>query len=187
MKKKEIDMQWETIFEGKFDSLLASLKDESERAKVIISAAFLDESLDETLKQSLVSNSSSTDRLFDQANSPLSVFSNKIDFCYRLGIISNDLARSLHLIRRIRNEFAHNIAGCSFADRRVSSRVDELYKLHKLFSKYEGLGEIFGHGTEAKFLISVILILGCLEQVKGITHHIPAMKSEWPYRIDLTT
>ncbi len=32
------------------------------------------------------------------------------------------------MVRKIRNEFAHNIKGCNFEESRIKSRVDELAK-----------------------------------------------------------
>jgi hypothetical protein len=112
---------WADIFDGEF-------KKESDRASVILAASIFDNVLTELLKNHFVSNAASSDDLFDGANAPLSTFSAKITISHRLGLISSTFARDLHLIRRIRNEFAHNVQGCSFEDTRVKSRTVELYK-----------------------------------------------------------
>lgn len=96
---------------------------ESERAKVILSAAMLDEALEALLRAFLVPSADSNDQVFDGPNAALGTFSSRVDFCYRLGLISKKLTRDLHLIRKIRNEFAHNVTGCSFAVSAVSNRV----------------------------------------------------------------
>lgn len=44
--------------------------------------------------------------------SPLSIFSAKIHLCYRMGLIDSAIARTLHLIIKIRNNFAHEVTGC---------------------------------------------------------------------------
>ncbi|MBX9848016.1 MAG: hypothetical protein K2X64_01880 [Rhodocyclaceae bacterium] len=110
------------------DVFLSEFAKESDRAAVIVAASIFDNSLRDLLKQYLVPNASGTDELFDGTNAPLATFSAKIAFAHRLGLISGSFARNLHLIRRIRNEFAHNIHGGSFEDTAVKSRVMELYK-----------------------------------------------------------
>ena len=120
-KMFEHAMHWDDVFEREFDK-------ESDRAAVILTASIFDNSLTELLKTHLTPNASSTDDIFDGANSPLSTFSAKISISHRLGLISSRFSRDLHLLRKIRNEFAHNVHGCAFEDSRVRSRVLELYK-----------------------------------------------------------
>jgi DNA-binding MltR family transcriptional regulator len=110
---------------------------ESERAKVILSAAMLDEALVAVLRAHLVPCPASNDQLFDGANALLSTFSARIDFCYRLGLISGKFARDLHLIRKIRNQFAHNVSGCNFSDSAITNRVTELRQSFATHFEYE--------------------------------------------------
>ena len=110
---------------------------ESERAKVILSAAMLDEALAAVLRAHLVPCPASSDQIFDGANALLSTFSARIDFCHRLGLISGKFARDLHLIRKIRNQFAHNVSGCNFSDSAITNRVAELRKSFVTHFEYE--------------------------------------------------
>ncbi len=112
---------WDNVFNKEFNK-------ESDRAAVILAASIFDNVLTELLKNHLVSNATTKDDLFDSANAPLSTFSAKITMAHRLGLHSSTFTRDLHLIRKIRNEFAHNIHGCTFEDSRVKSRTLELYK-----------------------------------------------------------
>lgn len=108
------------------DFLDEELKSESDRACVILAAALLDSALETLLKSHLLPSSSASDPFFDHANAPLSTFSARIEMAYRLGLIDPYFAKALNLIRRIRNDFAHNISGCDFDDTRVMSRMTEL-------------------------------------------------------------
>ena len=112
---------WEDVLQKEFAR-------ESDRAAVILVASIFDNSLTELLRNYLVANPTSDDEIFDGANAPLSTFNAKINMSFRLGLVSSNLSRDLHLIRRIRNEFAHDIHHCSFEDSRIRSRVMELYK-----------------------------------------------------------
>ena len=168
-------------FESKFNKMAGDLDGESDRAVVIIIAAHLDAQLEELLRLALVPSSTSSDNIFDGVNAPLHNFSNKIDFCYRLGLISGFLAKSLHLIRKIRNEFAHNISGCSFKDNSVRSRVEELYKLHRYDKKEVTLQDIFTEETKSKLLLSSILALGILSEVYQNLASNKPKDPEWPF------
>ena len=109
-----------------YDLLNSQFQNESDRACVILAAAMLDNALETLLKGRLAPSASGTDALFDGVNAPFSTFSARIDGCHRLALIDASFARGLHLVRRIRNDFAHNISGCDFADSAVLSRLVEL-------------------------------------------------------------
>ena len=110
------------------DFLYKEFRNESDRASVILVASLMDEALTSLLKNYFVTVPHSSDPLFDSSTAPLSTFSSKIDIAHRTGLLSNKLSRDIHLIRKIRNSFAHDIYGCSFDNGSVKSRVDELYK-----------------------------------------------------------
>jgi hypothetical protein len=98
---------------------------ESDRAAVVLGAAKLDQQLYRILQKVLLPNPGSTDELLD-GDSPLSTFSARTNLCYRLGLIDRDLSRALHLIRRIRNSFAHEISGVDLSSGAHRDRVTEL-------------------------------------------------------------
>lgn len=108
---------------------------ETDRAAVIVAASMLDELLRTLLVAKFVPISSSSDELFDGANAPLGTFSARIEMAYRTGLISVKFARDLHLVRRIRNDFAHNIHGASFEDTRVKQRISELDNSNGIFAR----------------------------------------------------
>ncbi|MEQ9092195.1 MAG: hypothetical protein RIE52_13965 [Balneola sp.] len=108
------------------DYLIEQFAKESDRAAVILVASIIDGNLETLLKSHLVPIPTSKDSLFDSATSPLSNFSSKIDLAYRVGLISSKFCRDLHLLRKIRNSFAHDIYGCAFDSGSVKARVREL-------------------------------------------------------------
>ena len=114
--------QWTVKF------LYDEFEDESDRAAVILVASLMDEALLSLLNTYFVPIAQSQDPLFDNATAPLSTFSAKIDTAHRVGLLSVNLCRDIHLVRKIRNSFAHDIHGCSFSNGSVRSRIDELYK-----------------------------------------------------------
>lgn len=143
---------WSLLYENEFAQ-------ESDRAAVILSASMLDQVLENILRSHLSATSSTDDDLFDHANAPLSTFSSRVNMCQRLGLISPKLCRDLHIIRRIRNQFAHNITGCTFESSGVRNRILELVRSTR-FGKYIPASESrFPQGPKGEFQLSVSVIL----------------------------
>lgn len=122
MKKKSLDNEW------KFNYLFEEFEKESDRAAVILTVSLIDEALHSLLKAYLVPVNSSSDEMFEGANAPIGTFSAKINMAYRLGLISTKFTRDVHLLRKIRNSFAHDLYGCDFKNGSVKSRIVELNK-----------------------------------------------------------
>lgn len=107
---------------GKF---IASLYQETDRGCVLIAAAFLDDALSELLKKNLIKDKKVLNRLFE-SNQAFGDFSSKIDITYALGLISKNVCQNLHLIRKIRNDFAHISDPIGFEHPPIKSRCNEL-------------------------------------------------------------
>jgi DNA-binding MltR family transcriptional regulator len=121
-----------------FDAVLrlqAELRDESSRGVVLVATAMLEEALRELLLAFLVPNASSTDTLLDGPNSALGTLSSKIDAAYRLGLVSDKFCRDLHLIRKLRNDVAHQAKSFKFEDPASEQRVRALTKSHGLLAR----------------------------------------------------
>src|SRR5882724_12017155 len=65
------------------------------------------------------------DELFEGGNAPLGTFSSRAKLAYTLALISEPEFHDIDLIRRIRNEFAHDTKA-SFANDGVKSRCGQL-------------------------------------------------------------
>jgi len=107
-----------------YEPLLAYLKasnTESERGKVLVAAAQIDEMLGEVLRAKLLENAA-TYALFDGPNAPFQSFFNKINACRALGLISEDEFHACNGLRRLRNEMAHSVSA-SLDDPQLSDRV----------------------------------------------------------------
>lgn len=120
-KNKEIAAAFGKFHEG--------LSKESDRGAVIVGAAILDDMLVEIMKARLVLTESGRDELFDGANAPCSSFAAKVDLAYRIGAIRLSVKRTLHIIRRMRNEFAHVSSPADFSSRAVQDQLREIFKL----------------------------------------------------------
>jgi hypothetical protein len=121
----------ESEYEGAFQ-FRELLDGESDRGCGLAAAAYLDSELARLLRGYLVDDKKVLDGLFD-ASGALSSFSSRIDLAYLLGLIPPIAARDLHLIRKIRNEFAHIPGNLTFEYPSIASRCKELH--HDIFKE----------------------------------------------------
>ncbi len=101
-----------------------SLNIETDRGCALMAAAFLSEQLFILLVSSLVRDDDVSQKLL---SSRIESFCDRIDLAFALGLLPPLARRDLHLIRRIRNEFAHDASPLSFASSQIADRCRELY------------------------------------------------------------
>jgi len=111
-----------------FDEFVRQFKEETDRAAVILGASKLDSLITQLVNHFLVPNYSKNDDLFD-GDSPLSTFSAKINLAFRLGLIDAQFAKALHIVRRIRNNFAHGVYDDKLDSGTHRDRIRELTAL----------------------------------------------------------
>lgn len=101
-----------------------ALQSESDRATALMAAAFLEDYLGKLISHHMIDDESINKTVFSH-NGPLGTFSAKIDMAYMLALISPLVRKDLHLLRKIRNEFAHTAKPLDFTTHRIKSRCEE--------------------------------------------------------------
>ncbi|QBP73857.1 transcriptional regulator [Herbaspirillum huttiense] len=101
------------------------LKRETDRGLSLVAAALIDDRLTETLR-SFFCEVQSTAKLLDDGSAPLSSFSSRTEACYALGLIDEFEYNEIGLIRKVRNEFAHQKHGMSFSSPRIQGLCSTL-------------------------------------------------------------
>lgn len=176
----------------RFLDLKNQLRSETDRGAVIVAAALFDEGLKSLLLARLIPSTQRNDELFSSAYAPLSSFSAKIDFSYRIGIIRESVRSSFHLLRKLRNDFAHSASISAFEYPSVQSRLRELFQLNEdiLDAILEDITEsdapelVYYHdriqgkkGWEA--LVLILKFRGVFDLlVSAITAYLPDLKNE---------
>jgi len=89
-------------------ALIEEIEEQTDRGVAIVGAAWVEETMTTAIESFLHADNKAWGRMFS-GNGPLSTFSAKIDLCSLLGLISTTIKSDLHIIREIRNEFAHQI------------------------------------------------------------------------------
>jgi len=139
------------------DHFETSIIKESLRAIVILSSCYLDEALYDLLRIVLVPSKEKNDVLFDGPQAPLGTFSAKIEMAFRMQLIDSEMKESIHLVRKIRNDFAHNLMGCDFQKEKILNLNRRLYQIHSESIK-EGRKK-FEEGEVGNFEAVVSLLL----------------------------
>jgi hypothetical protein len=125
-----------------FKEIVQEFKKESDRATVILSAAKLDAQLYLLLSKALKPSTGNNDELLD-GDSPLGTFSARINISVRLGLIDPLFGKSLHLIRKIRNAFAHEFKSMSLSSGGHADRIRELLVHFKDHNDYHDFKESY--------------------------------------------
>lgn len=121
-----------------FEKYIEETQKESDRGSVLVQVSLLDDILTQLIKIRLIPSLDRDDELFEVSYAPFSSFSAKIDLAYRIGIITQSKRRSLHILRKIRNNFAHATDIKGFDSDSTHDRIRELLKINKnITSTYE--------------------------------------------------
>lgn len=142
----------------------------------------LDEVLKTLLETYLVPITGTKDNLIGELYAPISTFNSRIDLAYRIGLITARFSRDLHLIRRIRNDFAHDIDGCNFENTDVQNRVLELSRSSKISEKFAEARDLFPKGARGEFQFSVSIMLFELKSKLNYIVPISSPRLEFIYK-----
>jgi len=102
---------------------------ESDRGCVIFGAAHLEDDLKTLLRAHCLKDARAVKKVVDplfHVYAPFSTFSAKIQVSYAMGLIEEQLHTTLDLIRRLRNDFAHERKAVSFQTPIYQSRLRKL-------------------------------------------------------------
>lgn len=108
----------------------AELENQSDRAIAVVCASILDHQLERILSAFIIKGTEKKIRkeLFRGGDSPFSSFGAKIKVCYFFGLISEDEYENIENIRRIRNDFAHQLTDVSFdKNQSIKAKCENLY------------------------------------------------------------
>ncbi|MCA1860782.1 hypothetical protein LE191_11785 [Janthinobacterium sp. HSC-3S05] len=105
--------------------LTSSLRDLDDRGMVLSLAAFSEEALGDLLKAFLMPSDATT-QLVEGFNAPLGTFSSRIKAAYSIGLITKEQFQDLEILRKIRNEFAHNWKPVDISKQKISALIDNM-------------------------------------------------------------
>lgn len=147
---------------------------ENERVTVIVASSRMESLLGKIISGYLLSTPDSEDKLLE-GRGALSTFSARIRISNRLGLIDDELARTLHLTRKTRNSFAHEVSS-AFEEGEHKNRVQHIFQP----IKEHMISKLPEDGLPAfnKFTLAAEAVLAVLETraktVKTLTDQQPA-------------
>lgn len=103
--------------------VIKEIREQSDRAAAILAVSFLEDRLAALLQAWLVDEPNIVSKMFS-GSGPLATFSAKIDMGLLLGILEKSRHRELHLIRDIRNKFAHGLEALTFETPRIRDQCE---------------------------------------------------------------
>ncbi|HEV2146148.1 MAG TPA: hypothetical protein VGR37_01895 [Longimicrobiaceae bacterium] len=134
---------------------------ETDRACGVLAGALLDTLLERLLRLALPE---AGNEVF-QGAAPLASFSAKIDMAYYMRLLSEEDRRDLHLVRKIRNDFAHAVDHTlGFSAPNVANRVREL-RLPKLLYESPTL-HVSDETSRGRFQVGVGILSYLLTDVR---------------------
>jgi hypothetical protein len=167
--------------------LNAELEHTSDRSCAIVGACIIETLLLDLLKACLVACPTAKDEFFEGTNAPLGTFSARIDLAYRLGLISSQMTRDLHLVDKIRNEFAHRVEGPSFSEGGINSQVNELMRSLRLKERAPFLLTApYNTPRGHFFMCAVMLIMFLDDRVQAGPKHIAPASLDYIYTTTIT-
>jgi hypothetical protein len=136
---------------------LHGLNTESDRGVVLVTASYLEDRLGILIGKFLVEGSD-TKALVEEFNSPFGTFSARILGAHALGLIDQYEKERLTIIRKIRNDFAHDLKA-SFETQNIKCRLGNL---KHYFHDQNGLEEIKDLPPRERFTIAGTQLVICL-------------------------
>lgn len=100
---------------------LAALKDQSDLGQVLITATFIEDQLLRILQCFMVEGRVIKD-MVSGPSAIMGTFSSKTQLAYALGLIDEKEYKTINAVRKIRNEFAHNIT-TDFEDPKIRGKL----------------------------------------------------------------
>jgi hypothetical protein len=140
-----------------FTAAFAEMRHVSDRVAAISSAAYLDNAIGLALITRFIPLGKTwRDQIFDGATAPLSTFSSKAKIGYVIGLYGPNTYKDIDIIRKIRNEFAHNIGPLSFSDTADKCSLLKAFDLKTRSMPIQKMGFEFGeqNGPKARYIVT---------------------------------
>jgi len=116
-----------------FEAFNSSLSDESDRARVIVVACWIEEFLKVKLKNEFSKGNARARKALFSNNGPFATFSAKINAAFCAGWIDIDVHHDIQVIRKLRNIFAHSYNPVSLDDGETRNLIQSLRVPHRQF------------------------------------------------------
>jgi hypothetical protein len=131
-----IAQMWTLRDTEKDNETVQQIDREGDRAAAILAGGYLEDRLMIAIQSRLIQDKRVINQFF-RGIGPLATFSAKIDLAYLLAILDERTQKHMHIIRRIRNEYAHELSEITFETQKIKSLCRNLpsYSDHLNFKR----------------------------------------------------
>lgn len=127
---------------GHLVGLIMKMDNASESALAILASVELERILHRILETYLLPKSAENINDLLSSNGSCGTFFAQIELAYRLGIIPKEITHDLHIVRDMRNCFAHGVHEMSFESDQVKNKLFKLAKSQEKDVQGSGLSEL---------------------------------------------
>jgi hypothetical protein len=128
-----------------FKAFNSSLSEESDRARVIVVACWIEEFLKVKLMNKFSKGNAEARKALFSENGPFATFSAKINAAFCAGWIDSDVYHDIQVIRKLRNVFAHSYNPVSLEEEETRNLIQSLRVPHRHFYDW---GQLRAASTE---------------------------------------
>lgn len=118
---------------GCFVAFNASLSEESDRGRVILTASWIDRLIKVKLMNEFSKGNADARRSLFSSNGPFATFSAKLNAAFCAGWIDNDVYHDIQVIKKLRNGFAHGVGKVSLDDEETRKLIESMRVPHRQF------------------------------------------------------
>lgn len=145
------------------NTFLDEFQKETDRAAAVLGAAYLHDLLKQLLKASFIDEHKLTNELFENQGA-LGEFNTCISITYSIGLITLKEAEDIHRIRKMRNEFAHQIHGLTFANDSLANRCQNFQCNEELFTNQPDFKDAYPKEPRKLFDLATSILAYYLNQ-----------------------
>jgi hypothetical protein len=157
-KSDDVDGSFTSI---EFNRFLADLDNESDRGVVLSATCMVELQIERCLKAWLSKGPKDASDRLQRNDGPLGSLAARIDLLCCVGGIDEFELSALHLLRRLRNEFAHNLLA-DFKTQSISDRTKNFSSLVLASLNHEILKKLSEQGPRASFTAAVFVLVDML-------------------------
>ena len=121
-KKEKIYSEFEKIL---YNQIFETLKKESDRAKLILIASWIDHFLNVKIQNEFSKGNKKARKHLFSANGPFASLSSKLNFAFCAGWIDSDVYHDIKIIKKLRDRCAHSIDNISFNEEKMRKKIEE--------------------------------------------------------------
>ncbi len=153
------------------EKILADLRSHADISVAIIGAALVDAALERLITTRFISKEANLIGRIFLNRGPLSDFDSKILVAEAFGIITSRIGHELHILKAVRNAFAHSKMPLSFEYDLIDKELKTSFLMAATMTEITSNGRSITWSNKEKFLIGVRIMLIMMDEIGKDKRH----------------